>query len=140
MFVTTCTANISDHCLWDAGLQLTAPGESVWSAAAWVGVTRDAAGQWSDASGPLSNLPWCPYEPNNNSKDGEEACSNLLTGCANTGEALLNDFACHKPARVVCSFDSSDCGGSGLAGADAKSCNESCSICQPVKGGPTECM
>ncbi len=42
---------------------LTAPGEPLWSAAAWVGITRNGAGQWSDASGTLSALPWCPTSP-----------------------------------------------------------------------------
>jgi hypothetical protein len=90
---------------------LSAPGEPLWSAAAWVGITRDASGQWGDASGPLYDLPWCPNEPDNNFKDGTEACANLLTGCANTGQALLNDFACDKVARVVCAVPGAvDCG------------------------------
>jgi hypothetical protein len=94
-------------------LQLTAPGEPLWSAAAWVGITRNGAGQWGDASGTLSSLPWCPNEPNNNAKNGAEGCTNLLTGCASSGpgEALLNDFACDKLARVACSFESDECGG-----------------------------
>ena len=92
-------------------LQLTDAQEPLWSAAAWVGITRDASGQWGDASGPLYDLPWCPNEPDNNFKDGTEACANLLTGCANTGQALLNDFACDKVARVVCALPGAlDCG------------------------------
>ncbi len=84
----------------------------MWSAAAWVGITRDSNGQWGDgANGALSGLPWCPNEPNNNVKDGaDESCSNLLTGCSESGQALLNDFACDKVARVVCSFDTAECG------------------------------
>ena len=92
-------------------LQLTAAQEPLWSAAAWVGITRGSAGQWGDTSGPLSNLPWCPNEPNDNFKDGTESCANLLTGCASTGAALLNDFACDKPARVVCALpEAPECG------------------------------
>ena len=92
-------------------LQLTAAQEPLWSAAAWVGITRDDAGKWGDVSGPLSGLPWCPNEPNNNLKDGAEVCANLLTGCATTGNALLNDFACTKLARVVCALPGApECG------------------------------
>ncbi len=75
-----------------------------------MGITRDSAGNWGDASGPLTDLPWCPNEPNNNAKDGAEGCANLLTGCTTTGAALLNDFACDKLARVVCAVDSTECG------------------------------
>ena len=90
---------------------LSPPGEPLWSAAAWVGITRDSTGKWGDASGPLSGLPWCPSEPNNNFKDGTESCSNLLTGCSSSGAALLNDFACDKLARVLCALpDASECG------------------------------
>ncbi len=90
---------------------LTAAGEPLWSAAAWVGITRDSNGQWGDASGPLSGLPRCPNEPNNNVKDGTESCSNLLTGCSDSGQALLNDFACDKPARVLCALpEAPQCG------------------------------
>jgi hypothetical protein len=95
---------------------LSPPGEPLWSAAAWVGITRDSGGQWGDASGPLSTLPWCPNEPDSNAKDGAESCSNLLTGCASTGQALLNDFACDKLARVVCALpQASQCGECHLA-------------------------
>ncbi len=90
-----------------AAAGLTAAQEPVWSAAAWVGITKDANSQWGDASGPLSSLPWCPNEPNNNAKDGAENCANLLTNCATSGQALLNDFACNKPARVLCALPSS---------------------------------
>jgi hypothetical protein len=94
-----------------AKADLSGPGEALWSAAAWVGITRDSAGQWGDTSGPLSNLPWCPNEPNDNFKDGTESCANLLTGCASTGAALLNDFACDKLARVVCALpEAPECG------------------------------
>ncbi len=94
-----------------AAAGLTAAQEPVWSAAAWVGITKDTNSQWGDASGPLSSLPWCPNEPNNNDKDGPERCANLLTKCATSGQALLNDFACNKPARVLCALPSSSkCG------------------------------
>jgi hypothetical protein len=90
---------------------LSPPGESLWSAAAWVGITKDTGGQWGDASGPLSNLPWCPNEPNNNAKDGAEDCANLLTSCASSGNAYLNDLHCDKVARVLCALpDADECG------------------------------
>jgi hypothetical protein len=92
-------------------MQLTAADEPLWSAAAWVGITKNSTGQWGDDSGPLSNLPWCPNEPNNNAKDGAESCASLLTACSSDGNALLNDFACNKLARVVCAAaEMSDCG------------------------------
>ena len=92
-------------------LQLTAPdGKDAWWAAAWIGINKDDAGQWRDASGPAASVPWCPGEPNYLAQD--ERCANLMTGCPGAGgAALVNDYMCDKPIRVLCVYESSDCGG-----------------------------
>jgi hypothetical protein len=72
-----------------------------WSAAAWIGISKASSGAWSDSRSPVSTIPWCPGEPNN--LQSNESCSNLMTGCApGSPTALVNDYACDKPARVLC--------------------------------------
>jgi hypothetical protein len=100
-------------------VQLTEPpGVSAgnWSAAAWIGITKlaDATNAtnstWEDARGPLNSsaVPWCPDEPNN--RFSGEGCSSLLTSCsANGATALVNDYACDKPLRVLCMVESEEC-------------------------------
>ena len=81
---------------------------SPWSAAAWIGLTRSTADQslWVDTSGaPLNNVPWCPNEPNY--RDGTETCTNLLTYCGG-GSALVNDYDCSRPLRVLCAIPAGD--------------------------------
>jgi hypothetical protein len=83
---------------------------SPWSAAAWIGLTRSSSNsaQWLDLKGTTLNyVPWCPGEPNY--KYGTESCTNLLTYCGG-GSALVNDYDCSRPLRVLCAFQSSGCG------------------------------
>ncbi len=53
----------------------------------------------------VTGAPWCPGEPNN--KNGDEACGALLTICSGDGDgaALVNDFPCSRPLRVLCAFE-----------------------------------
>ena len=91
---------------------LSNPG-SIWSAAAWIGITRSTSDQtqWVDGTGAVqSNIPWCAGEPN--LRYTTEQCVNLLTGCTpGGGIASANDYSCDQPLRVLCSFTSSACGG-----------------------------
>jgi hypothetical protein len=100
-------------------VQLTEPpGISAgnWSAAAWTGITKlaDATNAtnstWQDARGPVNSsaIPWCPDEPND--RFSSESCSSLLTSCSADGAtALVNDYACDKPLRVLCMVESEEC-------------------------------
>ena len=61
----SCSPNL-DHLIC---LQLTEPSgheTTGWSAAAWIGIAKATSGTWGNATGPLSSIPWCPGEPNNN--------------------------------------------------------------------------
>jgi hypothetical protein len=66
---------------------------------------------WADGSGaPVGGIAWCPAEPNN--KDGIEGCAALVTVCSSSGAALVNDYPCSWPLRVVCAVDAApECSG-----------------------------
>lgn len=85
------------------------PGDSIWTAAAWIGATQTDAGVWVNPGGAAAAVPWCSGEPNN--RDGTERCSNLLTSCTGGSDALANDFECSKKVRVMCAVASTDCAG-----------------------------
>jgi hypothetical protein len=59
----------------------------------------------------VASLPWCQGEPNN--WRGEERCSNLGTHCGSGGAAQLNDYGCHRPLRVLCTFQDGQCAAGG---------------------------
>ena len=66
-----------------------AEGSNPWSAAAWTGITK-RGGRWQDIAGVVTQIPWCPGEPNNG--QGSEGCAALLTHCSGGSSALLNDY------------------------------------------------
>jgi hypothetical protein len=79
-----------------------------WSAAAWAGPTRGLDNAWTDGGAgtiQLSNVPWCPNEPND--RNGVEGCTSILTHCTPDGTAAVNDIDCDKPLRVMCAVPSS---------------------------------
>ncbi len=86
-------------------LQLTPADSNAWSAGVWTGLQRSSVdpSAWADGSGAqVGGTPWCPGEPNN--KDGNENCAALVTICS-SGAALVNDYPCGLPLRVVCAVD-----------------------------------
>ena len=82
-------------------------GDNPWTAAAWTGITKHGS-YWQDAVGVVASIPWCPGEPN--SRESNETCTALLTGCSTGGSALLNDDYCDRPLYPVCSVASAECG------------------------------
>jgi hypothetical protein len=94
-------------------LQLTAVPDNPhgdWSAAAWMGMQR-SGNSWQEAGGTAAEpIPWCPNNPNNHNLDGEETCTTMMTFCSPSGGALVNDYPCHYPLRVLCAYPTMACG------------------------------
>jgi hypothetical protein len=88
------------------GPQLTPADSNAWSSGAWTGLQRSTANPSAWAAGSsaqVGSIPWCPGEPNN--KDGSEGCAALVTVCSSSGAALVNDYPCGWPLRVLCAID-----------------------------------
>jgi hypothetical protein len=62
-------------------------------------MTRDTSSPtgWSDASGPVSGIAWCPGEPND--RFSNEDCAAILTICTGGASAAANDIGCELPLR-----------------------------------------
>ena len=80
---------------------------NAWSAAAWIGAKRSDSAVWVDTKGaPLNYVPWCPGEPN--FSNGIEGCASMLTLCTpGASTALVNDYDCSRPLRVLCAYEAS---------------------------------
>jgi hypothetical protein len=106
--------------------QLSPANSNAWSAGAWTGLLRMSTNPltWADASGAqVGSIPWCPGEPNN--KDAAENCAALLTVCSSPGTALVNDYPCGWPLRVVCAVDDApECIAPGVVPAPTPSNNQ----------------
>jgi hypothetical protein len=78
----------------------------------------------------VGSTPWCPNEPNN--RDATEICAALVTACSPSGAALVNDYPCSWPLRVLCAVDGApECSGGGSGSypsAPAQASPSGCSL------------